>query len=1059
AAGGYELEITAHSKNDEWTFTKKFRISEEEAVQLNEEAVEIETKPRNKLVVTMIVSTGLIILFLLVVIFILWRRKKIIVKVQQRSDFLKKIGLYNISIVVSFLILFCLTERCYASKEIDVAGWETNFGLTKNMYRTNEYLMDNNGIAKGYVLDSSNQVVEDSIYVGNAVTLGYFGEDINSEATVNGKYTKDKYFSVVKGDEFRLKNVGSYNGRALELVMKVTTNTDKNNLKLILLNKDPKLPAVQFRIEHNFEASYDFDYYVVDQLTQQKIPGLKIMFPMNVTDDFSGERYRKATLFSPNANLIMEKDAPGLYRFLRKPSKAPSAIYVVQGKDNSAVTYSLSIYNDASETISIGQYIPNDTAIYGTLISFFDPNIKKISPQSYDKVKLDYVEDQKGQVDFTIRQDLPYQALDVYYPEELVLDYSKDTADLNLTEPILSYGDQKVSRDEYEYKEGKFVFNKAFLKKYHASETEKNKELIIDFRSQIDYSAEKTLVHHQPNSRNFTYLFQIHSHSKKQNPLNGVVEESTEAEYSKDMTVSYPLELKVTDLKAKVDLDSKISDYDLSEFVQNPSSNFPKDNLKVLLKDDQIKFSKVGPIDVPFILKSNLLNVEQEFIAKVTVTAEPITSEYFENQAWLIDEINKQFASKGKKIDVNLYMRDLLSITSIVNRSGADFKGQHIPKTIASLKNLEEIDLKNKYLVGTLPDELGSLTKLKKLSIFGNSFSGEIPRSLSKLENLEFLALDDNKLSGTIPPGIEKLTKLKQVYLNKNQLIGSIPLFDLGPFSNFDIGETQLTYNENKSPSFISKVAQYKQSFVVGTDSLFLTGNINLAITTKGTIIKPFDPSDRGFLNLHAQKTNKTKVELYSEHTFKIINKKSNQVLYNGPVNKSLEIKVDPAEIYQVIMDGADKNPNNITEFETKLREYKFSEVPKSLSLDLKLGDLGYQPVKISSKDNLILFDNRLNSQWQLRIKTSELKSKKRTMAGSYFYKSKDEVPVEIPVSDTFKTIEKGNSEPDMGTINLSKEWNDKRGLFYKQANTGNYKDSYSGKIDWQLIDVPTGGK
>ncbi|WP_430602016.1 hypothetical protein IGJ02_002210 [Enterococcus sp. DIV0724b] len=76
AAGGYELEITAHSKNDEWTFTKKFRISEEEAVQLNEEAVEIETKPRNKLVVTMIVSTGLLILFLLVVIFILWRRKK-----------------------------------------------------------------------------------------------------------------------------------------------------------------------------------------------------------------------------------------------------------------------------------------------------------------------------------------------------------------------------------------------------------------------------------------------------------------------------------------------------------------------------------------------------------------------------------------------------------------------------------------------------------------------------------------------------------------------------------------------------------------------------------------------------------------------------------------------------------------------------------------------------------------------------------------------------------------------------------------------------------------------
>lgn len=970
---------------------------------------------------------------------------------------MKKIYLYGLSIIASVLFLLSVPEHCYAITEINVSGWGKNFGLTQTKYRTNEYLIDENGIATGYVLNSGNQVVEDRMYVGDAVTLGYFGSDINLDASLNGNHTKNNYFNMKKGDQIRLKNAGIYNGRALEFVMELTTNVPTNNIIVMLLNNDSKLAPLRLRIQNNYEASYDFNYSIVDQLTQEKIPGLKLFFPMNITDDFSGERYTKATLFSPNAKLIMEKGDPALARLLRKSSSAPSPMQVVQGVVNGKRDQSINIYSDASESISIGQYVPDEAAYYGTLISFFDPNVKKFSAEGYSAVKLDYADDHNGQLDFTIRQNLPYQALDVYFPEELVLDYSKDTADLNLTEPVLSFGDQRISRDEYEYKEGKFIFSKTFLKKYHATETEKNKDLIIAFRSQIDYSAEKTMIHHHPNSKNFSYQFQIHSYSKKQNPLTGTIEESTEAKYSKDSTVSYPLELKVTDLKAIVDLDSKISDYDLSEFVQNPSSNFPKDNLKVLLKDDQIKFSKVGPIDVPFILKSSLLNVEQEFIAKVTVTAEPITSEYFENQAWLIDEINKQFASKGKKIDVNLYMRDLLSITSIVNRSGADFKGQHIPKTIASLKNLEEIDLKDKHLVGTLPDELGSLTKLKKLSIFGNSFSGEIPRSLSKLENLEFLALDDNKLGGTIPPGIEKLTKLKQVYLNKNQLIGSIPLFDLGPFSNFDIGETQLTYNGNKSPSFISKVAQYKQSFVVGTDSLSLTSNINLAITSNGTTIKPFDLTDRGFLNLQAQKKNMANVELYLGHTFKIIHKKSGKILYDGLAVKTKEIKVDSGEIYQVVMDNADKNPNNITEFETKLREYKLSGVPKNLSLDLKLGELDYEPIKISSKDTLSIFDNRLNSKWQLKVKASELKSATRTMSGSFYYKSATGSTVAIPADNSFKTIESGKSDPATGTIDVSKDWNDKQGLFYKQGNTGNYKDAYAGKLEWQIVDAPTG--
>ncbi|WP_086313731.1 hypothetical protein A5821_001264 [Enterococcus sp. 7F3_DIV0205] len=442
----------------------------------------------------------------------------------------------------------------------------------------------------------------------------------------------------------------------------------------------------------------------------------------------------------------------------------------------------------------------------------------------------------------------------------------------------------------------------------------------------------------------------------------------------------------------------------------------------------------------------------------VTILPNPIiTSDYFENQAWLIDEINRQFSTKGKKIDENLYMLDLLDITSIVNRAGADFPNQHIPKNIEALQNLQVIDLKDKHLSGSLPDELGNLTNLKKLSIFGNSFTGEIPKTISKLEKLEFLALDDNKLTGTVPPGLEKLTKLKQVYINKNALVGILPTFNLGPFYNFSIRDTQLTYNEKNSPSFISNETQYQQTFAVGKNSLALTGVKSFLISDDGAIIKPFDSTNEGFLNLRAQKKDMTDVELYSGHTFKIINKENNQVLYDGQAIKNTEIKIDSDTIYQVVMDNAEKNPNNITEFEAKLREYTLSEVPKTLSLDLTLGDFRHQPVKISSKDSLSVFDNRLNSQWQLKIKPSELKSQTRTMTGSYFYKSNDGVPVEILTGGSFTTIESGTSKPNTGTIDISKEWNDESGLFYKQSTNGNYKDTYTGKIEWQLVDAPAG--
>ncbi|MGM0218024.1 hypothetical protein [Enterococcus sp. AZ126] len=53
--------------------------------------------------------------------------------------------------------------------------------------------------------------------------------------------------------------------------------------------------------------------------------------------------------------------------------------------------------------------------------------------------------------------------------------------------------------------------------------------------------------------------------------------------------------------------------------------------------------------------------------------------------------------------------------------------------------------------------------------------------------------------------------------------------------------------------------------------------------------------------------------------------------------------------------------------------------------------------------------------------------------------------------------VERGKSNPNSETIDLGKEWTDNQGLFYKQTSTANYKDSYTGKLEWQMMDAPTG--
>ncbi|WP_071865909.1 leucine-rich repeat domain-containing protein, partial [Enterococcus haemoperoxidus] len=690
----------------------------------------------------------------------------------------KKIG-YIIFFFLLVSSLFSLPKICSAADFIDVSGW-SHFG-----YLSNEYILNDQGIA-------SNLTTGEQIDItSNVINLNYFGQNIQDDVRLQNNVLKlDTYYRVYKDQELRVKNIGIYKGKALE--MRITFLHD-DGVKIGSIGKSDCL--VNFIDLNDSKGTFapDISYYLVDQESGELInDNVNVMVP--VSSKIAYYEYPAALVIQKDIGLVvtdtgLEKNA---FRSRFNGAYTNIALGGVTG-GGGGKRLDVSMLHPLNKKGEIGIYIRPD--FYSSDFSLFNYAPRIISPQQYNKMSVTSIDNELGNLNYIIEQELPKQGFPVYYPEKLELDYSKETSNLKLSQPTIFSENKVIAASEYDFSNNKVTLPNSFLKKYAGQKIQ------IKFSSDIDYSDKKTLSYYDKDKQNFKFPLGLKSTSVK----NSV--SKTEIEVTNNGVVKFPLVLKADGRNKTVDIESSTDNYNEKDFITNVSTNFPNDTVITTFKN-KVEFNTVGNLTIPITLESELLGIKNEIMVQVNVIARPVTSAFFENQAWLIDEINRQFSSKGKKIDENLYMPDLLEITSITNRTGADFLDQYIPKNIAALENLEVIDLKDKHLSGYLPDELGNLTKLKKLSIFGNSIKGEIPKTLSKLENLEFLALDDNKLTGTIPPGLENISTLRQVYLNKNNLVGIVPTFSLGPFSNFHIWETQLTYNDDKRPSFINKVTQ-----------------------------------------------------------------------------------------------------------------------------------------------------------------------------------------------------------------------------------------------------------
>lgn len=495
---------------------------------------------------------------------------------------------------------------------------------------------------------------------------------------------------------------------------------------------------------------------------------------------------------------------------------------------------------------------------------------------------------------------------------------------------------------------------------------------------------------------------------------------------------------------AEVFVGTSTNDLNPLDLIKNGLTTIPGDTLKVIFTETQM-FTEAKVYNVSVKLSSTLTPGITKTIT-VPVTAKkgtPITSAFFENQSWIIDEINRQLAPK--KIDKDVYKEDLSRITTINVSSSAKYPTEHIPFTIGQLTNLTSLTVANLNLVGSLPEELGDLSKLTKLAIYGNQFTSGIPESLGKLTHLKILSLYNNNLTGTVPRSIGLLPELKQISLNDNQLIGQLPDFHLN-MELIALNNNQLTYNKSILPTFLTsaKLKAYDNTFIEG---LLLTANAK--VSSKVNEIKPFNISDSGYFNLKAIQGMNVQ-NLYENHTYTIKDAKTGIVYYTGKKDIQAKIPYSKGILYQVILDEAEENNNNIFYIQGKEDEFRFAETPVSLSIKSKRGNK-IQPVVFDGK--LAIFDNRENKNWKISITPSVLTQGQRQLKGEYSYTSIDGQNHPIINGQKF-LLETGKSDSVNKIIPISDIWNDKYGLKYLTYKS-NYIGNYRGTVEWTLENAP----
>ncbi|CAL9066589.1 unnamed protein product, partial [Musa banksii] len=111
--------------------------------------------------------------------------------------------------------------------------------------------------------------------------------------------------------------------------------------------------------------------------------------------------------------------------------------------------------------------------------------------------------------------------------------------------------------------------------------------------------------------------------------------------------------------------------------------------------------------------------------------------------------------------------------------------------------SLEELDLGDTHLRGSLPDWLGNFKNLKSLGLSYNFLYGSVPVSLANLSSLQSLILYSNDLNGTISEAIGGLKGLIHLDLSNNSFrLSEVDFANLSSLKFLDISYSYIDLNK-----------------------------------------------------------------------------------------------------------------------------------------------------------------------------------------------------------------------------------------------------------------------
>ncbi|MGX7419812.1 leucine-rich repeat domain-containing protein [Carnobacterium gallinarum] len=291
------------------------------------------------------------------------------------------------------------------------------------------------------------------------------------------------------------------------------------------------------------------------------------------------------------------------------------------------------------------------------------------------------------------------------------------------------------------------------------------------------------------------------------------------------------------------------------------------------------------------------------------------------------------------------------SLANLSNLTSLDLRTNKlsgsIPESLGNLTNLVGLYLSHNQLSGSIPDSLGNLSNLSGFSVYGNQLSGTIPESLGNLSNLKSLDIGRNQLSGTIPSSLGNLNNLDSFFFSYNKLIGIIPenLKSMEKISNSAAYDNQVTSNSNGPFDFDNGKNLHSLGTFINAEGskLQLNSNSILYLNPKMADLKPFDSESDSYFNIGLSNGE----ELFEGHIYTIKDKATGEVKYSGEADDSVVLpNPGKATTYQIILDEADKNPNNITETRVTVQgpvkvEYKSEAGTEIAPIQLLEGEIG----------------------------------------------------------------------------------------------------------------------